>query len=100
MIPPPSYQGGAFVYLLRSRTTGNFYIGTSTNPQRRLDQHNAGRTVYTSKHRPWELLGGEAFPTLAAARRREAALKRSSRMRLFFIKRTLNGSPVLRKVGG
>lgn len=49
MIPPPAYQGGrstvqeAFVYLLRSQTSGRFYLGSSStrNLDSRLDQRNS-----------------------------------------------------------
>ena len=97
MIPPLSYRAGAkaavpaYVYLLRSETTGLFYLGWTTSLQRRLDQHNGGANHSTRSRGPWELLGYETHASPETARRRERFLKRQHRMRLFFVKRALAG---------
>ena len=95
MIPPPASQGGvqgpksAYVYLLCSLSTGNFYLGWTTDVQRRLEQHNAGESRATRARGPWQLVACEAHPTLQAAKDRERMLKRRHRMRMFFTKRAL-----------
>ncbi len=66
----------AFVYVLRSKTTGRHYIGCSEDPQRRLVEHNAGETVSTRGRGPWEIVYQKSFATLAEARRHETGLKR------------------------
>ena len=65
------------LYVLRSRTTGRLYIGTSQDVMRRLREHNAGRSRATKPGIPWELVHTEEHPTLSAARTREWYLKRA-----------------------
>ena len=45
-----------FAYLLRNGV-GRSYIGVSSDPLRRLAQHNAGESTWTARHRPWSLEG-------------------------------------------
>ena len=90
-IPSPACQGGAYVYLLESLATGKFYVGATTDLQRRLDRHQQGTTAYTRSERPWRLVGYEYYPTMREARAREGVLKRNPRMRFFFVKRALTG---------
>ena len=66
-----------FVYVLRSARTGQFYVGSTKELDARLRQHNHGRTGWTSKFRPWELLYAERFDTRAEAMKRERVLKSS-----------------------
>ena len=43
-----------YVYLLRSESSpGQTYVGSTTDFQKRLKQHNAGQSPYTSRFRPW-----------------------------------------------
>ena len=45
-----------YIYILQSVSSGNFYIGYSEDPFRRLNEHNTSpHSTYTSKHRPWVL---------------------------------------------
>lgn len=69
-----------YVYLLRC-ADGSLYAGITTDPARRLDQHNAGRAgaKYTRSRRPVELVWSETAEDRASASRREHALKRLSR---------------------
>lgn len=68
-----------YVYLLRC-ADGTLYAGCTTDPQRRLKQHNAGRGAkYTRARRPVELVYVEPAEDHSGALRREAALKRLSR---------------------
>src|SRR5688572_27035228 len=50
-----------FVYVLKSDTTGRFYIGSGEDVDRRLTEHNAGRTTSTRGARPWSLYWSPAF---------------------------------------
>jgi len=65
-----------FVYILKSDSTGKYYIGCTDNVQRRIFQHNSGYSKATKAGVPWVLKRVEEFPTLAQARRREAQIKR------------------------
>ena len=96
MIPSPGSQGdatrkiSAFVYLLRSQERPRYYIGWTTDIWRRLAEHNRRqRSAYISSHRPWQLVGYEAYPTAEAAKQRERTLKRNPRMAALFKKRLL-----------
>lgn len=64
-----------FVYVLRSLKNGRFYIGSTNNIERRLKEHNSGRSKYTSLTFPFELIHQEIFETLKDARKREIMLK-------------------------
>jgi putative endonuclease len=55
---------------------GSFYTGWSTDPQRRLIQHNHGTGArYTRSRRPVRLVYVEELPDKAAALKRERAIK-------------------------
>lgn len=68
-----------YVYLLRSKKNGNFYIGSAKDLKKRFYQHNHGHSKATSSRAPWELVYYEAFPTKTLALERERKLKRYGR---------------------
>ena len=65
----------AQVYILKRASTGRYYIGSTIHLDKRLEQHNAGRSASTKAYRPWEVVHRESFETLREARRRERYLK-------------------------
>jgi len=65
-----------FTYILRSTSSGRFYIGHTENVTTRLAEHNANRVTSTRNRGPWELLHTEEFPTRTEAMLRERELKR------------------------
>ncbi len=66
------------VYLLRC-ADGSLYAGVTTDVERRLAEHNAGRGArYTRSRLPAELVYWEEAPDRAAAQRREYAIRRLS----------------------
>jgi len=65
-----------YLYILRSATTGKFYIGHAGDVTRRLAEHNNQRVPSTRNRGPWELVYAEEFATRAEASRRERALKK------------------------
>ena len=66
----------AHVYLLRC-ADGSLYCGWSTDPERRLRQHNAGSaSAYTRARRPVELAWSTEVEDRSAALREEARIKR------------------------
>ena len=68
----------AFVYLLRC-ADGTLYCGWSTDPERRLGQHQAGTASrYTRTRRPVELIYTREFATRSEAMREEVRIKRLS----------------------
>ena len=67
------------VYILEC-ADGTLYTGATTDPERRLAEHNAGRGArYTRARRPLTLVYVEPAADRSAALRREAAIKRLPR---------------------
>lgn len=69
-----------YVYILEC-SDGSLYVGSTNNLERRLDQHNNSKSGahYTKIRRPVTLKYSETLPTLSAARKREAEIKRWKR---------------------
>jgi putative endonuclease len=69
-----------FVYML-SCADNTLYTGVTTDPRKRLDTHNAGKTgaKYTKARLPVELVYTESGFTRGEALKREAAIKKLSR---------------------
>jgi putative endonuclease len=69
----------AFVYLLRC-ADGTLYCGWSTDPERRLGQHQRGvASRYTRRRRPVELVWSAPCADRSEAMREEVRIKRLSR---------------------
>jgi len=45
-----------YVYIFYRSSLGKFYVGSTDNVERRIDQHNSGRSNFTSKGIPWKLI--------------------------------------------
>jgi putative endonuclease len=67
-----------FEYVLKSLKENRLYIGMAENVERRLQEHNSGKTKSTKGYRPWELVAFEEHPDREAARSREKYLKSGS----------------------
>jgi predicted GIY-YIG superfamily endonuclease len=68
-----------FVYVLRSLSDRNrHYTGVTSNIRARLSAHNAGESVHTRRHRPWQLDVVIAFRDEARALGFERYLKSGS----------------------
>jgi predicted GIY-YIG superfamily endonuclease len=67
------------VYLARCRD-GTLYTGITTDPQRRLAEHNSGvGAAYTRTRLPVLLIYQEILPDRSSALRREHAIKQLTR---------------------
>ena len=55
------------VYILLSRKDDNFYVGYTTDLQRRLDEHFQGRNTSTAPRRPFVLVHCEYYLAKADA---------------------------------
>src|SRR3989338_5278041 len=98
MIPPPAGGGAtawheSCVYLLQSIQDGTYYVGWTTDPSRRLVEHNRGASPYARRKRPWRLVGVEWHRSSEEAKAHERALKRHPHMLQLFKKRGLNRAP-------
>ena len=68
-----------YCYILEC-ADGTYYTGWSTDPERRLKQHNAGRGArYTRRRGPVRLVFVEEQPDRSTAMKRERAIKRLPR---------------------
>jgi putative endonuclease len=64
-----------FVYVLKSHKNGRFYTGSTGDVQKRLIEHNSGKSKATKFTRPFELICQESYNTRAEAYKREMYLK-------------------------
>jgi putative endonuclease len=64
-----------YVYILQSEKDGTFYIGSSQDPNLRLQKHNAPHKGYTSRKQPWKIVYSEKFEAKQDALQRERYLK-------------------------
>ena len=65
----------AFCYMVKC-SNGSFYTGWTTDPGRRVREHNAGRGArYTRINGPVELVYVEKLPDRSTAQRREYEIK-------------------------
>jgi len=69
----------SWTYILRLKS-GQLYIGSTANLDRRYSEHAAGQGGRTTKlDPPVKLVYSESFPTFSDARKREAQIKRWAR---------------------
>ncbi len=64
-----------FLYLLLSERDRKTYLGSTNEIERRMKEHNNGKTPSTRYRRPLKLIYTEEFDTLIDARKRERYLK-------------------------
>ena len=64
-----------YTYVLRSLKDSTFYTGFTKHLQKRIRQHNAGKSVYSSKHRLFKLVYYESYETKEEAVKREKYFK-------------------------
>jgi putative endonuclease len=64
------------MYILRSASTGRYYVGSSNDLKRRVSEHVRSHSLATRGRGPWKLVYEEPFDTLLEARRREFKIKR------------------------
>lgn len=67
-----------YVYLLKSVNYQEVYTGLTADLKKRLDQHNSGKSPYTRKYKPWELITYVGFENQQLAADFERYLKTGS----------------------
>ncbi len=68
-----------FVYSIQSiHNPDRYYVGLTLDVERRLAEHNSGKSIHTNKFRPWALVSYTAFIDKSKAEKFEAYLKSSS----------------------
>lgn len=64
-----------YFYVLRSEKSGRLYTGQTSDLKRRVDEHLADKTSYTSKDKPWKLVYYEAYLSEFDSKSRERSVK-------------------------
>ena len=64
-----------YVYILFSQKLNKRYIGSTSDIRKRINDHNCGKSSFSSRGIPWKLIYYEAFLNKKDALREEAFLK-------------------------
>jgi putative endonuclease len=75
-----------YVYVLKEIGGERFYIGSTSDLRKRVNEHNQGKTQST-RNRQWQLVYYEAYITEAAARKRETKLKQHGKAKQALMQR-------------
>jgi putative endonuclease len=68
-----------FVYLIKSiKFPDQLYVGYTINLEERIEKHNEGGSIHTTKYKPWELIAYFAFKSESTAIEFEKYLKSGS----------------------
>jgi len=66
----------AFLYILFSQSRDRYYVGATIDLDRRLLEHNSGKSKSTKSGIPWKLVFSQAHQTFKEARQHEAQIKK------------------------
>ncbi|MDO8498382.1 MAG: GIY-YIG nuclease family protein [bacterium] len=66
------------VYVLSSTLLSRSYVGFTNDLERRLEEHNKGKSYYASRYAPWKIIYTEEVSDYKEARKREKYLKSAS----------------------
>ena len=64
-----------YIYILYSQNAQRYYVGSTADVARRLEEHNAGKSKSTHAGAPWRLIHTESFETRSDAMLRERKIK-------------------------
>ena len=74
-----------YVYILKSQSSGEYYIGQTQNLEKRIIRHNSGQSRYTKGRGPWQIVYKVEFISRSEAISLEKKLK-SQKSRTFLEK--------------
>jgi len=80
-----------YTYILKSNKNGRMYTGSTNDLRKRLKQHNDGKSTFTKRDKPYEVIYYEACLNKDDARSRELQLKSGYGKR--YLKNRLRGFP-------
>ncbi len=63
------------MYILESKIADRYYIGSTRDIEKRINEHNRRKRSWTNRFRPWKLTYAEEFSTRSDAVKRERELK-------------------------
>ena len=64
-----------YIYIIRSQLLQRYYVGSTAVVEKRLHEHNAGKSASTRAGIPWELIHTECFKTRSEAMLNERKIK-------------------------
>jgi len=64
-----------YAYILYSQKLNKYYVGSTNNIKRRIEEHNRGKTAFSKQGYPWALKYSEVFSTRNEAVKRELEIK-------------------------
>ncbi|MBE9480990.1 MAG: GIY-YIG nuclease family protein [Bacteroidetes bacterium] len=64
-----------YIYVLESLSSNKRYVGMTIDINRRLKEHNAGKSKFTNAFKPWKIIYSETANSRKSARGREKYLK-------------------------
>jgi len=64
-----------YVYIIYSQSLQRFYVGSAESVEKRIQQHNSGKSKSTRAGVPWELIHTESFATRSEAMQHEKKIK-------------------------
>jgi putative endonuclease len=74
LLSPTKMEG--WVYIIKSQKNGKYYVGSSGDPVRRLNEfHNRGKVKATRHLIPWKLVFTQKYVDISEARRVEHRFK-------------------------
>jgi putative endonuclease len=65
-----------FVYILKSKKNGKYYVGSTHHLENRLKEHNSEKVRSTKGLIPLEIIYTESYATNTEARKRENCIKK------------------------
>ena len=82
-----------YTYILQSQKDSSLYKGFTENLEKRLVEHNLGKSKYTSSRMPWKIIYKEQFSNKEEAIKREKYFKSAAGRRWIKNNILIAGSP-------
>jgi putative endonuclease len=76
------------VYIIFSENLNKYYVGSTSDLERRILEHNRGKEKFTKTGVPWKIVYVEDFEELIEARKRELYIKKQKSRK--FIEHLIN----------
>ena len=64
-----------YVYIIYSQRLQRYYVGSTQAVEKRLQEHNSGKSKSTRAGTPWQLVRTECFITRSEAMQQERRIK-------------------------
>ncbi|MFH1374710.1 MAG: GIY-YIG nuclease family protein, partial [bacterium] len=64
-----------YTYILKSKIAERYYVGSTNDLERRINEHNTRKDHWTYRFQPWEVIHFEEFANRSEAVVKEKRLK-------------------------